>query len=327
MAQRKLNKQQKERVRQKQEKNRSKASLSVDDQQAEQTGLVILNHGKKALIEDQAGELWDCDIRQNLGGLVCGDNVIWQPATEEKKGVILAVSPRTNFLARPDFRKQSKPFVANIDQIIIVAAIEPELSLHLLDRYLIILEMVKLQGVIIINKTDLFDKKSLDAIHTQMAVYEKIGYPVLYSSAATDTGIDTLNQHLKNKRSIFVGQSGVGKSSLINRIIPDLNIRVGKLTQANHGKHTTSSSTLYHLSGGGDMVDSPGIRDFALWHIDQPTIEAGFREFMPYKGLCRFHNCLHVSEPDCAVKQAVEDGEISEIRLQSYQQMLSEIEE
>jgi len=319
MAQRKLNKQQQKRIRAKQEK-----TLKQIDDTRNQTGLVIQQHGKQAIVETLSGELVDCKVRQNLGNIVCGDKVIWQ-TTLEDQGVILAVEERKNVLARPDFRHKPKPFVANIDQIIIVTAVQPELSQHLLDRYLVILETVQLPGLIIANKTDLLSNEGLSVIHEQLAVYQNIGYPVLYTSTKIADGMNKLTTELQNRRSILVGQSGVGKSSIIKQLLPDLDVRVGKLTQANHGKHTTSSSVLYHLPCGGDIVDSPGIRDFSIWHIAAEDIESGFREFKDYKGQCRFNNCKHLNEPDCAIKQAVSAGKISGQRLASYQQMLEEI--
>ena len=324
MAKRKLTKQQQQRIQAQQEKNR-RSSTDNDPGTNQQTGLVIQHHGKQAIIEDSQGHLIHCKIRQNLGSIVCGDLVVWE-AKENNEGIILAVKERHNVLARPDFRRQMKPFVANIDQVIIVAATEPELSLHLLDRYLVVTETVSLQAVIVINKTDLMQPETKQQIESTMKVYQHLGYPVIYTSAKKDDNLTALKKVLGNKVSIMVGQSGVGKSSLINRLLPDLDIKVGKLTQANHGKHTTSTSILYHLPSGGDIIDSPGIRDFGLWDISEAQITEGFVEFKPYSGQCRFHNCRHMNEPDCAIKQAVERNEISPLRLASYQQMVSELE-
>ena len=326
MAQRKLNKQQKQRIRASQDKTRNnQADEQADENSEKNTGLVIQHHGKQAIVETSSGELVDCKIRQNLGSIVCGDEVIWQKTLEEQ-GVILAVKERKNVLARPDFRKRPKAFVANIDQIVIVAAVEPELSRHLLDRYLEILETIKLPGIIVANKIDLLSDENKTSISNQLATYKDIGYTIIYTSAKTDHELSELKAALLNKRSILVGQSGVGKSSIINNLLPDLDVRIGKLSQANHGKHTTSSSVLYHMPTGGDIVDSPGIRDFSIWHIDPQDIEAGFIEFSPYKGLCRFNNCKHLNEPGCAIKQAVVENEISKERFLSYQHMLEEIE-
>ena len=322
MAKRKLTRQQRQRIHAQQEQSRQ--SSEIIDDTAQQTGLVIQHHGKQAIVEDTNARLIHCKIRQNLGSIVCGDQVVWEEK-ENDEGIIVAVKGRRNVLARPDFRRQVKPFVANIDQIIIVTATEPELSLHLLDRYLIITETVSLDAIIVINKTDLMSQNKRQQIEQTLSTYEQLGYPVIYTSAKVDDDLNQLQTKLGDQASIMVGQSGVGKSSLINRLLPDLDIKVGKLTQANHGKHTTSTSILYHLPTGGDIIDSPGIRDFGLWDISEAQITNGFIEFRPYIGQCRFHNCRHLNEPDCAVKQAAKKGEISPLRLSSYQQMLAEL--
>lgn len=328
MAQRKLSKQQKTRIRAQQDRTRKKldtGSLADDVNIPQLEGIVIQHHGKQAIVEEQDGLLITCKIRQNLGGIVCGDRVIYQRIPQHKDGVILAVMERNSVLARPDFQRNPKPFAANIDQIIIVAAPEPELSEHLLDRYLIIVEKLGLDGVIVINKTDLLGHTAMTDMQSRMQVYQQLGYQLLFCSVKNGADLDPLHNILKGHTSILVGQSGVGKSSLINEMLPDLDLRIGALSQANHGKHTTSSSTLYHLPFGGDIIDSPGIRDFAIWHISEEEIAAGFIEFRQYQGQCRFHNCRHINEPDCAIKQAVEAGKISARRLQSYQDMLNEI--
>lgn len=329
MAQRKLSKQQQKRIREQQDrtrKNIGKSTSGSDSASPHYEGLVIQHHGKQAIVETVTGQLLTCTIRQNLGSIVSGDTVVYQQNQDTHQDVVLAVKERRSVLARPDFRRKPKPFAANIDQIIIVAAPEPELSEHLLDRYLVVIESLSLEGIIVINKTDILTKSTLAVIENQMASYESIGYPVLYTSVKSSSGMDALRDVLKDKRSILVGQSGVGKSSLINELFPDLDLRVGALSQAQHGKHTTSSSTLYHLPFGGDIIDSPGIRDFALWHISEQTIASGFSEFKPYQGQCRFHNCRHTNEPECAIKKACEEGVISSRRLRSYQDMLNEID-
>jgi len=326
MAPRKLNKQQRNRIRAAQEKTIQDNTDSNHESPDLDTsvGLVIQHHGKNAIVENSEGELLDCRVRQNLGSIVCGDEVIYQHTDNQTQAVILAIKDRRNVLVRPDFRRKPKPFAANIDQIIIVTATVPEFSPHLLDRYLVVLEYIGLKGFIVINKTDLVSADDMDAIQTTMAIYERIGYPLIYSSTKSDHGLEALIQAVSDKNNILVGQSGVGKSSIINHLIPELDVQVGELSQANHGKHTTSSTTLYRLRKGGHLIDSPGVRDFGVWHIEPEQITAGFIEFRPYLGQCKFHNCKHLHEPGCAVKEAVNTGHISAERLQSYQQMLNE---
>lgn len=328
MAPRKLNKQQRNRIRAAQEKtildSQDSDQESVDTKTS--TGLVIQHHGKNAIVESADGELLDCGVRQNLGAIVCGDEVIYQQSAHSTQAVILAVKERRNVLVRPDFRRKPKPFAANIDQIIIVTATVPEISHHLLDRYLVVVENIGLKAYIIVNKTDLVSENEMNAIRATMKVYQRLGYPLIYTSTKTDHGLDELKQAVINNSNILVGQSGVGKSSIINHLIPELEVQVGELSQANHGKHTTSSSTLYRLPDGGRIIDSPGVRDFGVWHIESEQITAGFVEFHPYQGQCRFHNCQHLHEPGCAVKEAVDEGKIAVERLQSYQQMLNENE-
>jgi ribosome biogenesis GTPase len=323
MARRKLTKQQKLRIRARQQSHTEQPA----DHHEFRHGRVLQHHGKQAWVEDEHQSLIECTIRQNLGYIVCGDYVVWQAAENGEQGVITAIQPRSSVLARPDFRRQPKPFAANIDQILIITAIEPEINLHLLDRYLVVIEKLGIDCVIVANKIDILDDKQYQELKIMLQVYAELGYSVLYTSARNDEGIQALQQQLQDKSSILVGQSGVGKSSLINQLIPDRELRTGALSQASHGKHTTSASTLYHLPFGGDIIDSPGIRNFGVWHITADDVHNGFREIHQLQGQCRFHNCRHVNEPDCAVIDAVKQGKIAATRHQSYLAMLAEAEQ
>jgi len=285
-------------------------------------GLVIVNYGKALLVEDRYGELQRCVARRNLGQIVCGDRVGWEP-TGTGEGVISAVAPRETVLMRIDITRKARPLAANIDQIVVVSAPQPALDEFLIDKYLIAAELIGTIPVLVINKSDLLDTKARKALDARVSTYTGIGYRVLYTSALTRDGIDPLAEVLAGKTSILVGQSGVGKSSLIMRLLPDLDIAIGKLSEASgQGRHTTTATTLYHLTHGGKLIDSPGVRDFRL----EPTVAAelaqGFREFRPFIGQCRFHNCRHVNEPECALTAAASHGEISERRLESYRNLL-----
>jgi ribosome biogenesis GTPase len=203
-----------------------------------------------------------------------------------------------------------------------VAAPQPAHDAFLIDRYLVAAELAGATPLVVINKSDLLDPQSADAPGDALREYAAIGYGTLLTSVREDSGIDKLAQILVNRTSILVGQSGVGKSSLINRLLPELDIQIGKLSDASgQGRHTTTATTLYHLPQGGNLIDSPGVRDFRLGETAPADLAHGYREFRPYLGLCRFQDCRHLSEPGCAVKAAMRKGVISERRLASYTQL------
>jgi len=286
-----------------------------------QNGLVIVNYGKNMLVEDSAGNLHRCVARRGLQQIVCGDRVSWQTTTAGE-GVVEAIEERHSVLLRADGHKASRPLAANIDQILIVAAPEPALDEFLIDKYTITAELAHTEPVIVINKSDLLDTRAQHKIEARIQDYRGIGYQVLMTSALLQTGIEALTARLADKTSILVGQSGVGKSSLINRLLPDLEVAVGHLSEASgQGKHTTTTTTLYHLPQGGALIDSPGVRDFHLGRTSAAELADGFREFRAYLGKCRFHNCRHLSEPGCAVAFAADNGAISYRRLANYRQL------
>jgi len=335
MAKRRINDQQQRRIKNLQQKRREKASqnqqkksdsLSQQGLGAEQSGLVITNYGQTLLIEGDDKKLHRCVARQNLGALVCGDSVVWQATlADNNQGVIIAVEDRKSLLQKPGFGGKLKPMAANIDQIIIVSAIQPEPKPYLIDRYLIAAENLPATPIILINKIDLLDESDKDKIQKLKDSYQKIGYKVIYASSVIDHGFDELLNSLKNHTSIFVGLSGVGKSSLINHLMPELNIRVGELSEASgEGTHTTTSSTLYSLPEGGVLIDSPGVRDFGLWNTSSEEILNGFIELHDFIGHCKFSNCSHIHEPDCAIQQALKDGKISQLRFNNYQKIIRE---
>jgi len=284
----------------------------------EQNGRIIAHYGANLDVEDEQGKVHHCLTRANLPGLVCGDRVIWQQ-TGEGLGVISSLIPRTNLLARPNYNKQLKPVAANIDQILIVAAPQPALDEDLINRYLVAAELTAIEPILVINKTDLLNTQERHKLEEQLAVYGQIGYSTIFTSTKQKHGLDNLIRHLMDKTSIFVGQSGVGKSSLIKTFIPDDSIRVGELSQATGlGKHTTSVTVLYHLPSGGSIIDSPGVREFGLGHVSQAQVTEGFVEFKPFIGLCKFKDCKHLHEPGCAIKHAVETQQITQQRYDSY---------
>jgi ribosome biogenesis GTPase len=285
-------------------------------------GLVIVNYGKAVLVEDSDGDLYRCVARRNLGQIVSGDRVSWQ-STGTGEGVISAIAPRRSVLKRMDIARKARPLAANIEQIVVVSAPEPALDEFLIDKYLVAAELIGTHPVLVINKSDLLDTEARDALDRRVRHYADIGYQLLYTSALADNGIDPLAEALTGRTSILVGQSGVGKSSLIMRLLPDLDIAIGRLSQASgQGRHTTTATTLYHLPQGGNLIDSPGVRDFRLEPTEAAELAQGFHEFRQFTGQCRFHNCRHVNEPECALSAAASRGEISERRLESYRTLL-----
>jgi len=333
MAKRRISEQQKRRIENIQQKRREKASKQSAQKQsslneqglgAEQTGQVITNFGQSLIVEDQNKNLFRCVARQNLGSIVCGDQVIWQQSLNNE-GVIVAIEERNSLLQKPGFGGKLKAMAANIDQIVIVSSVQPPPNSYLIDRYLVAAENLPATPIILLNKTDLLDKISQPLINEIEKKYTDLGYKVIRASNILNHGFNELHNALKTRTSIFVGLSGVGKSSLINQLLPDLDIRVGGLSEASgEGKHTTTSSTLYHLQCGGNIIDSPGVRDFGLWNTSGDDILYGFKELRAFIGQCKFSNCAHESEPGCAIQQALTTNKISLERFNNYKKILLE---
>lgn len=311
MAKRRLTKQQRNRIQNHQQQ------LAESELGLEQQGLVTAHFGQQLVIEAQDGTINRCFSRQNLGGLVTGDQVLWRPIlTESQTGIIVARLPRRSVLIRPDIYKQQRDIVANVDQIFVVIAVEPAPLLHYIDQYLMVARYVDIPCSLVVNKSDLAQTDDLLLLQKR---YQSIGYSVVTASAQTKSGLDDLSQALSGQNSIFVGQSGVGKSTLLNQLVPDANAKQGEISIANQkGKHTTTTTRLYHLPQGGNLIDSPGVREFGIWHIPTEQRAAGFVEFRSFLGHCRFRGCDHLNVPGCAVKQAVDQGKISQQRYDSY---------
>lgn len=309
---------QQERISRAQSKARQADTLLEQPLGPELTGRITAHYGANLDVEDSQGITHHCLTRANLPPLVCGDHVIWQ-VTGKQQGVITSLVPRKSLLQRHGYQNRPKPVAANIDQILVVAAPVPRLEEDLINRYLVAAELTCIAPTLVINKTDLLNPASKATLTEQLAVYERIGYPIIYTSTHQRHGLDPLMQRLKHKTSIFVGQSGVGKSSLINTLIPGTDIRVGELSQATAlGKHTTTVTVLYHLPAGGDIIDSPGVREFGLGPVSREQLAQGFVDFQPLLGQCKFNDCRHQQEPDCAVKHAVEVGRIERARYNSF---------
>lgn len=330
MTRRRLTRQQQRRVQEIQERRRQRAGaraseLSHQRLGPEQPGRIVAHHGAalQVEIEGPPRTRLRCVARQNLGPLACGDEVVVQ-TTDGGKGVIVALKPRRSLLVRPSAQGESRPYAANLDRIFIVAAVRPELSEHLIDHYLVSAESTAIHPVLVLNKVDLLDADERAQLDQRLSIYARLGYPLVFTSAKGDHGLDALRAQLSGHLSVMVGQSGVGKSSLVQALAPGEDIRIGALSDSEHGRHTTSTSVLYHLPFGGALIDSPGVRDFAVWHLEPEQIAHGFVEFRPFLGRCRFRDCSHRHDPGCALLAAVEAGEIAAGRLESYHRMIEE---
>jgi ribosome biogenesis GTPase len=293
-----------------------------------QEGIVISRFGKHADVESTEGTQHRCNIRRTLRSLVTGDRVVWRPGVgthEGVKGIVEAVHERTSVLSRPDFYDGVKPIAANVDQIVIVSATLPELSLNMIDRYLVACETLNIEPLIVLNKIDLLDPAAREWVDEMMAIYRHIGYRVLSVSSQTREGMEALEQALAGRISIFAGQSGVGKSSLLNALLPPTEkpIGVNNVSDVSGlGQHTTTAARLYHFQYGGDVIDSPGVREFGLWHLAPEQITQGYVEFRDYLGGCKFRDCRHDTDPGCAIRAAMENGAIAPERFDNYHRIL-----
>ena len=291
-------------------------------------GTVITHHGRELIVRSNAGETFNCQLRQNLGTIVCGDHVVCEyvdPDSRPRTAVVIALAERGNLLQKSGFGGKAKAVAANIDQVGIVCSLVPPPNTYLIDRYLVAAENLPARPIIVINKIDLLDEQGEYLVNDINSIYETIGYRVLETSATQITGIDELQATLANSTSILVGLSGVGKSSLVKDLLPDIDIRIGEISEASkEGRHTTTVSTLYALPTGGNLIDSPGVRDFSPVNLDREQILNGFIELKPYRGKCKFANCSHTNEPGCAITEALENGEINLQRVNSFRKMLAD---
>ena len=259
-------------------------------------------------------------MRGKKGGAACGDRVVIQSTTSEQ-GVIETILPRSALLYRSDAFRE-KLIAANVTQIIIVVAAVPSFSEELVNRCLAAAESQRIKALIVLNKADLADLTRIAA--TSLMLYRDLGYPLLQLSAKAD--VTLLLPYLQGQLSVLVGQSGMGKSTLINALIPAAERATAEISVAlDTGRHTTTHARLYHLDQNSRLIDSPGMQEFGLHHIDGADLAWGFVEFLPYLGQCRFSNCRHTGEPGCALAQAAQEGRINARRLGFYRKLAASL--
>ncbi len=326
------------RMRANQEKRlkRSKSASDTPELQdsslgPEQPGVVISRFGQHADIETQDGQVTRCNMRRNIKSLVTGDNVVVRLANEQLSGiggVVEAAHPRKSSLTRPDLYDGVKTIAANIDQILIVSSVIPAFTTQIIDRYLVAAEDTGIPPVIILNKTDLLDEAQAAEIEPALQRYRDIGYPVYKVSSKTAEGVEMMQSLLDNKVSIFAGQSGVGKSSLINALMPEAELLTGDVSEnSGLGQHTTTTAKLLHLPKGGDLIDSPGVREFALWHLPAERVAWCFTEFRDYLGTCKFRDCKHLDDPGCALQEALKQQAITQDRFDNFHRIIASLDE
>ena len=293
-------------------------------------GLVIKSTGSWYQVYAEDGQYYDCRIKgkfrikgiQTTNPIAVGDMVDFELEAQGGTGIINRLQERKNYIIRKSINlsKQAQIMAANLDQaFLIVTLASPRTSLGFIDRFLATAEAYDIPCTLIFNKLDLFSKEGLEILAEYQAIYEKIGYPCYSVSALKGTGIDQLKTLLKDKTTLFSGHSGVGKSSLINALLPGFSIKTGEVSEwSDKGQHTTTFAEMHALPFGGYLIDTPGIRELGIFDIRPEELSHYFVEMRERLNQCKFNNCRHVNEPGCAIIQAVEGGEIAPSRYDSY---------
>lgn len=281
-------------------------------------GTVTAAYGKRYGVELEDGRQISCVTRGKKNDLACGDLVEFR-LTDHHEGVVEGFLPRKSLLYRSNAYR-TKLLAANVSQVVIVLATQPSFYEGLLNRCLIAAEAAGIRALIVLNKCDLTKTQALEALQ----LYQGLGYQVQPLSAKND--ITPLRPWLQGHTSVLVGQSGMGKSTIVNALLPGQQVRTQEVsTVLDSGKHTTTAAHLYHLDESSYLIDSPGLQEFGLHHLNADQLEQAFVEFRPFLGKCRFQNCRHLKEPDCAVTAAVAVGQIAPQRLACYRELLAEI--
>lgn len=285
------------------------------------TGLILARYGQQVDIETPQGHVQRLYLKRSMSHVVTGDHVLLDNSKDPF--TLLSCLPRTSVLAKIGSNNKIKTMAANVNQLLLIIAPQPAPTLALIDDYLIMAHALQISPILVFNKQDLLTPTQRHTWNEQLKIYHTLNYPIIFTSSETQQGLVRLTEMLHKKTSILVGQSGVGKSSIVQQLIPDTLIRVSALSHhSQHGKHTTTTTRLYHLSCGGDLIDSPGVRSFSLGSLPTEKMAACFVEFTDYLGQCRFHNCQHVNEPKCAIIEALHQGKIASSRYMSYQRLI-----
>lgn len=293
-------------------------------------GIVTKSTGSWYQVQTPDGKRYDCRIKGKfrIKGLTTtnpvavGDNVDFELEPDQDQGVITKLYDRRNYIIRKSINlsKQAQIIAANLDQAFLVVTLaSPRTSLGFIDRFLVTAEAYSIPAALVFNKLDMFSEEGLEILADYKAVYENVGYPCYSVSALEGTNIPQLKELLKDKITLFSGHSGVGKSSLMNAILPDLQLRTTEVSDwSDKGMHTTTFAEMYDLPGGGNIIDTPGIRELGVIDIEKQELSHFFPEMRERMHDCRFNNCRHINEPGCAVLQALEEGEIEPSRYESY---------
>lgn len=286
-------------------------------------GLVIAHLGQGLAVEESPGEILLCHTRRRLGFATVGDRVLWEPY-EGNQGRVVEILPRRSVLTRPGHNETIRPVAANLDQTFVVVAPEPEPDYLLLDQYLAACEHRDISAKIIFNKADLLASRQV--ADDVLSDYRRIDYSYFVISVKKGEGLAELREELIDRCSMLVGQSGVGKSSLTNALLPDKQLLTRSLSEKTSlGRHTTTTATLYHLPDGGDLIDSPGVSIFGLAEMSIRDLAAGFREFRPWILRCQFNDCRHINDKGCAVRGAAEAGMLPYARYERYLKLIEKL--
>ncbi len=300
-----------------------------------QKGLVMRSTGSWYEVQTLDDGIFKCRLKgifKNKGlktsnPIAVGDRVVFDTQGEEAgHGVISKIEPRENYIIRKSVHKTAQGHIlaANVDQAVLIVTYNfPRTSLGFIDRFLITAESFRIPVKIVFNKIDLLKPTEIETVETLAKLYDSIGYQCFITSAEQEIGIESFRELFNNKVSLIAGHSGVGKSTLVNKIAPHLNLSTTEVsTFANKGVHTTTFATMFQLEGESFIIDSPGIKELGLIDVEKEEISHFFPEMRTYFNQCKYHNCLHVNEPKCAIMQAMVDGEIAESRYKSYLSML-----